>query len=181
MMEAEECVDMGEPIAESTIHETVKTKPGSWVSIEHRVERLEMRVESLEIKVGDLLPAISENTKAVADLAIEIRLLEQEQRHMKEMRETKFEAVEAEVKAIAAKMDTFIQDIKTTYADNRVSAVNNSEMHQTISDLEARLTKQQETFDKLSGMGIVYRYVAGAGVAALLVSVAALLHSMGVI
>lgn len=151
-----------------------RPKSGTWASIELRVERLELRV-------GELETAVSSVSKDVSGLSIDNKLIQQEQKHQKELMQTKFASLENLVKALSDKMDTIINDVRNNYGDTRATLASNSDFEKEIAMLREKVEAQQKLFDQLSGMGIIYRYAAGAGVAALLMSGAALLHSLGVI
>lgn len=151
-----------------------RPKSGTWASIELRVERLELRV-------GELETAVSSVSRDVAGLVTDNKLIQQEQTHQKELMQTKFESLENLMHAIGAKVDSLIDDVKANYGDTRASMASHSDYEKEISSLREKVEAQQKLFDQLSGMGIIYRYAAGAGVAALLMSGAALLHSLGVI
>lgn len=154
--------------------EAQRPRAGSWASIENRVEKLEQRVSEVE----NMVAGVSHD---VTGLSVEMKLISSEQSHQKELMNTRFTAVEALIGTLTSKVDNLLNDLRDSYIDIKASTVGQNSIDKDLTELNAKVAAQQKLFDQLNGMGIIYRYVAGAGVAALLMSAAALLHSLGVI
>jgi len=142
-------------------------KPGSNASIEHRVERLEGQVNSLSTQV---------------------QLLSEGQKHIRELMDNRFNILDGNLKLLDAKLDgngakfdaTFLK-LQALITGEQVHLVSSEAKFEQLNLAMRKIEEHDDFIEQFRGVGNAWRYIVGAGVISIGISIFALLHTLGVL